>query len=52
MWRSFDVGAVVDAMSSDAQVVAGVGGLNRQVSRAKTAATPGCCERWVRASSS
>ncbi|MBP9067564.1 MAG: PucR family transcriptional regulator ligand-binding domain-containing protein, partial [Candidatus Microthrix sp.] len=40
MWRSFDVGAVVDAMSSDAQVVAGVGGLNRQVSRAKTAATP------------
>lgn len=27
-------------MSSDAQVVAGVGGLNRQVSRAKTAATP------------
>ena len=40
MWRSFDVGAVVDALTGDAQVVGGADGLNRQVSRTKIAATP------------
>lgn len=40
MWRSFDVGAVVESLIDDAHVVAGSGGLDRQVSRAKIAATP------------
>lgn len=40
MWRSFDVGAVIDALTGDAHVVAGSGGRSRQESRAKLAATP------------
>lgn len=40
MWRTFDVGAVVESLPiSDALVVAGAGGMTRQVSRARIAAT-------------
>lgn len=38
MWRTCDVGEVVDLLRGDAQVVAGKAGLGRQVSRAKVAA--------------
>ncbi|HBX10635.1 MAG TPA: hypothetical protein DEG13_12760, partial [Candidatus Microthrix parvicella] len=38
MWRTCDVGEVVDLLGGDAQVVAGKAGLGRQVSRAKVAA--------------
>lgn len=41
MWRTFDVGAVVEALPfSDAIVVAGADGMARRVSRASLAATP------------
>jgi purine catabolism regulator len=41
MWRTFDVGAVVESLPfSDALVAAGAGGLGRQVSRARLATTP------------
>ncbi len=41
MWRSFDVGAVVDSLpSGDAVVAAGAGGMARRVSRARLAASP------------
>ena len=41
MWRTFDVGAVVESLPfSDALVAAGAGGMARQVSRARLAATP------------
>jgi hypothetical protein len=41
MWRSFDVGAVVEALPvSDASVAAGAGGMARPVRRARLAATP------------
>src|SRR5689334_10802459 len=41
MWRTFDVGAVVESLPfSDALVAAGAGGLGRQVSRARVATTP------------
>lgn len=39
MWRTFDVGAVVESLMSDAVVVAGADGMNRKVGRAKLAAT-------------
>ena len=39
MWRSFDVGAVIDALTIDAVVVAGADGLSRGVHRARTADT-------------
>jgi purine catabolism regulator len=37
MWRSFDVGAVVDSLSVHAVVVAGADGMSREVRRARTA---------------
>ncbi len=37
MWRTFDVGSVVESLSGDAQVVAGSNGMTRDVSRAKVA---------------
>ena len=41
MWRSFDVGAVVDSLPfGDAVVAAGADGMTRRVSRARLAATP------------
>ncbi len=41
MWRTFDVGAVVESLPfSDALVAAGAGGLGRQVSRARLSTTP------------
>jgi purine catabolism regulator len=41
MWRTFDVGAVVESLPfSDALVAAGAGGMARHVSRARLAATP------------
>lgn len=41
MWRTFDVGAVVESLPfSDALVAAGTGGMARQVIRARMAATP------------
>jgi purine catabolism regulator len=41
MWRTFDVGAVVESLVfSDALIAAGAGGLDRQVSRARLATTP------------
>lgn len=40
MWRSFDVGAVVDSLIADAMVVAGRDGTLRQVDRARVIATP------------
>ncbi len=41
MWRSFDVGAVVESLPfSDALVAAGAGGMARRVRRARLAATP------------
>jgi purine catabolism regulator len=41
MWRSFDVGAVVESLPfGDAIVAAGADGMARQVSRARLAATP------------
>ena len=41
MWRTFDVGAVVESLPfSDAVVAAGAGGMARRVSRARLAATP------------
>lgn len=41
MWRTFDVGAVVESLPfSDAFVAAGAGGMARHVSRARLVATP------------
>jgi purine catabolism regulator len=41
MWRTFDVGAVVESLPfSDALVAAGAGGMARPVNRARLAATP------------
>jgi purine catabolism regulator len=41
MWRTFDVGAVVESRPfSDALVAAGAGGMARRVDRARLAATP------------
>lgn len=40
MWRTFDVGAVVRSLMSEAVVAAGEGGMGRKVSRARLAATP------------
>src|SRR4051794_16769192 len=40
MWRTFDVGAVVDALPFEAATAAGAGGMARQVARASLAATP------------
>jgi purine catabolism regulator len=41
MWRTFDVGAVVESLPfSDASVAAGADGMARRVSRASLAATP------------
>jgi purine catabolism regulator len=41
MWRSFDVGAVVESLPfRGALVAAGAGGMGRRVSRARLAATP------------
>ncbi len=40
MWRTFDVGAVVGSLVSEAAVVAGANGMTRSVSRAKLATTP------------
>jgi purine catabolism regulator len=41
MWRTFDVGAVVESLPfSDAVVAAGTGGMARPVRRARLAATP------------
>ena len=46
MWRTFDVGAVVESLPlSNASVAAGAGGLARRVSRASLAATPGHLRR-------
>jgi purine catabolism regulator len=39
MWRSFDVGSVVDSLIDDAVVVAGAKGTSRRVHRARTADT-------------
>ncbi len=40
MWRTFDVGAVVESLIDDAVVVAGADGMSRRVHRARTADTP------------
>ena len=40
MWRTFDVGAVVESLLDDARVVAGSAGMTRPVSGAKLAPTP------------
>ncbi len=40
MWRTFDVGAVLESLLGDAQLVAGAGGMARRVSGAKVAPTP------------
>lgn len=39
MWRSFDVGAVVESLIIDAVVVAGADGMSREVHRARTVET-------------
>lgn len=39
MWRTSDVGALVESIRGDVEVVAGASGMSRQVGRAKVAAT-------------
>ena len=40
MWRSFDVGDVVESLPDEARVVAGAGGMTRSVGGAKLVSTP------------
>jgi hypothetical protein len=51
LWRTFEVGAVVEALrSTDAAVAAGADGMAQRVSRARLAATPITCATSARTS--